>query len=192
WPKTITPQQIRDEVDYWAGRGVRSLKIKLASRDQMRVVIEQAHRHGMTTTSHLQREDFHQEGDTKEAILIGLDRVERSIGPVEQVIYGKYQVGSPELTELIDLMLTRNVYFDTTMRVYGASTLARDPALQTHWVDEARFFTPHMQDVMKRREQDRRGPQPRPAGSLRDFAELFKHKVPELKAFVDAGGARLL
>jgi len=146
----------------------------------------------MTTTSHLQREDFHQEVDTKEAILMGLDRVEHSIAPVEQVINGKYPVGGPELKELIDLMLARNVYFDATMRVYGASTLAKESALKTHWLDEAQFFTPHMQNVMKRREQDRRAPQPRPAGSLRDFPELFKHKVPELKAFVDAGGGRLL
>src|SRR5262245_6388641 len=192
WPKTITPQQMRDEVDRWAERGVRSIKIKRASRDQMRVVIEQAHKHGMTTTSHLQREDFHQEVDTREAILMGLDRVEHSIAPVEQVINGKYPVGGPDLKELIDLMLARNVYFDTTMRVYGASTLAKDPALKTHWIDEAQFFTPHMQDVMKRRAQDRRPPQPRPAGSLRDFPELFKHKAPELKAFYDAGGGRLL
>jgi len=192
WPKNITPQQMRDEVDYWAERGVRSIKIKLASPEQMRVVIEQAHKHGMTTTSHLQREDFHQEVDTREAILMGLDRVEHSIGPVEQVIYGKYPVGGPDLEDLIELMLARNVYFDTTMRVYGASTLAKVPALKTHWVDEARFFTPHMQDLMKRRAQDRRAPQARPAGSLRDFPQLFTHKVPELKAFYDAGGGRLL
>jgi imidazolonepropionase-like amidohydrolase len=192
WPKNITAEQIRSEVDYWAERGVRSIKIKLASSDQMRVIIEQAHKHGMTTTSHLQRENFHQEVDTKEAILMGLDRVEHSIAPVEQVILGKYPVGGTDLKEIIDLMLARNVFFDTTMRVYGASTLAKDAALKTHWVEEARFFTPHMQDVLKRRQQDRRAPQPRPADSLRDFPELFKHKVPELKAFVDAGGGRLL
>jgi hypothetical protein len=34
WPKNITPQQIRDEVDYWAERGMRSVKIKLAPRSR--------------------------------------------------------------------------------------------------------------------------------------------------------------
>jgi hypothetical protein len=191
WPNDITPQKIRDEVDYWAARGMRSVKIKLASAAQMRVIIDQAHRHGLTTTSHLQSEDFHQVVDPREAIAMGLDRVEHSIAPVEDVMHGGFPVGGSDLKAIIDLMLSRNVYFDATMRVYGASVLAKVPTLTTHWQDERTFFTPYMQMLMKKRAETNR-PQQRPAGSLRDFPQLFAHKVPELKAFYDAGGARLI
>jgi imidazolonepropionase-like amidohydrolase len=193
WPNSITEQQIRDQVDYWAERGVRSLKIKLASPNEMRIIVDQAHKHGLTTSSHMQSEDFHQDVDSRDAILMGLDRIEHSIAPVEDVIRGKYPVGGPELKALIDLMLARNVYFDATMRVYGAGTLASSTTLKTHWMDEGQFFTPFMQSLFdKRRQQTPRTPQQRPPGSLRDFSALFLHKVPELKAFFDAGGGRLI
>jgi imidazolonepropionase-like amidohydrolase len=192
WPNTITEQQIREQVDYWAERGVRSLKIKLASPNEMRIIVDQAHRHGLTTSSHMQAEDFHQDVDPRDAILMGLDRIEHSIAPIEDVIGGKYPVGGPELKALIDLMLARNVYFDATMRVYGAGTIAQSTTLKTHWVDEAQFFTPFMQSVFAKRRQGPRAQQQRPPGSLRDFNMLFAHKVPELKAFYDAGGGRLI
>jgi imidazolonepropionase-like amidohydrolase len=198
WPKDITEQQIRDEVDYWADRGVRSFKIKLASPEQMRIVIDQAHKHGLTTSSHLQSEDFHQDVDPRDAIQMGLDRIEHSIAPIEDVMNGKFPVGSPELKAIFDMMVSRNVYYDATMRVYGASVLGKVPELRTHWTNEAAYFTPFTQTLIETRAANfaRRNPdgmpQHPPAGSLRDFPALFKHKVPELKAFYDAGGARLI
>jgi hypothetical protein len=53
WPNDITEQEIRAEVDRWADRGVTSIKIKQASPEETRVLIDQAHRRGMTTTGHL-------------------------------------------------------------------------------------------------------------------------------------------
>jgi len=198
WPREISEQKIRDDVDYWAERGVRSLKIKLAGPEQMRIIIDQAHKHGLTTGSHLQAEDFHQEVDPRDAIQMGLDRIEHSIAPVEDVMYGKFPVGSPELNAIFQMMLSRNVYYDATMRVYGASVLAKVPGLQTRWTDESRFFTPYTQSLIAKRAeaaaQSAAGgaPQGPPPGSLRDFPALFNHKVPELKAFYEAGGARLI
>jgi imidazolonepropionase-like amidohydrolase len=191
WPNTITEQQIRDQVDYWAERGVRSVKIKLATPNEMRIVIDQAHKHGITASSHMQSEDFHQDIDTRDAVLMGLDRIEHSIAPVEDVMYGKYPVGGPEMKSLIDLVIARNVYFDATMSAYGASTISSTTNLKTRWVDEASFLTPYMRNVLQERAANR-GRQATPAGSLRDFPKLFAHKVPELKAFYDAGGGRLI
>jgi hypothetical protein len=199
WPKGITEQQIRDRVDYWADRGVRGIKIKLASPEQMRIVIDEAHKYGLTTASHLQAEDFHQEVDPRDAIQMGLDRIEHSIAPIEDVMNGKFPVGSPELKAIFDLMLVHNVYYDATMRVYGASVLSKVPGLEWTWTDETRFFTPYTQSLIRERAaaqarltaQGQASPPP-PAGSLRDFPALFKHKVPELKAFYEAGGARLI
>jgi hypothetical protein len=76
--------------------------------------------------------------------------------------------------------------------VYGAGTIASSTTLKTHWVDEAQFFTPFMQSLFEKRRRTPRAPQQRPPGSLRDFGALFVHKVPELKAFYDAGGGRLI
>jgi imidazolonepropionase-like amidohydrolase len=191
WPNTITEQEIRDQVDYWAERGVRSIKIKLATPNEMRVAIDQAHKHGITASSHMQSEDFHQDIDTRDAVLMGLDRIEHSIAPVEDVMYGKYAVGSPEMKSLIDLVIARNVYFDATMSAYGASTISSKTTLKTRWMDEASFLTPYMRNVLQERAANR-GRQATPAGSLRDFPKLFEHKVPELKAFYDAGGGRLI
>jgi imidazolonepropionase-like amidohydrolase len=192
WPNNISEQQIRDQVDYWADRGARSLKIKLASPSEMRIVIDQAHKHGLTVTSHLQSEDFHQDVDTREAILMGLDRVEHSIAPVEDVMHDKYPVGSPEMKALIDLMIARHVFFDATMRAYGDRTIASSTTLKTHWTDEAQFWTPYMRLQFKKRSETPRAPQLQPAGSLRDFVKLFRHKVPELRAFFEAGGGPLI
>jgi imidazolonepropionase-like amidohydrolase len=192
WPNDITEQQIRDQVDYWAERGIRSVKVKLATPREMRIIVDQAHRHGLTVTSHMQAEDFHQDVTTRDAILMGLDRVEHSIAPAEGVMYGKYAVDEADMKELIDLMLARHVYFDATMRVYGAGTIASSSTLKTHWTDEAQFFTPYMRSLFKKRAEAPRAPQQRPAGSLRDFAKLFAHKVPELKAFYEAGGGPLI
>jgi hypothetical protein len=115
-------------------------------------------------------------------------------------MYGKFPVGSPELKAIFDMMLSRNVYYDATMRVYGASVLATVPGLKTTWTDESRFFTPYTQSLIQKRTEaaaarrianGNQPPRP-PAGSLRDFPALFMHKVPELKAFYDAGGGRLV
>jgi hypothetical protein len=204
WPSEISVEQMRAEVDYWAERGMKSLKIKQATPQQMRVLIEHAHRRGLTTTSHLQTEDFHLEIHPRDAILMGLDRIEHSIAPVEDIILDRIKVGDPELNALFDLVIERKVYIDPTMRQYCGPTLRR-MGLNQEWTDESRFYTPHIQ--ARRREQQQRQqqrattdpPRPRPAeaprdpaGSLRDYDKFCAHKMPELKAFHDRGGGHLI
>ena len=79
-------EQIRAEVDYWAERGMKSLKLKQATPEQMRLLIEHAHRRGLATTSHLQMENFRVEVHPRDAILMGLDRIEHSIAAVEEIM----------------------------------------------------------------------------------------------------------
>ena len=55
WPNDITDDEIRHEVDKWAEQGVISIKIKQASPDEAKILIEQAHKNGMTTTGHRSR-----------------------------------------------------------------------------------------------------------------------------------------
>ena len=53
WPNDITKAEIRSEVDYWAGQGVTSIKIKQANSWETRILIDQAHKRGMTASGHL-------------------------------------------------------------------------------------------------------------------------------------------
>jgi imidazolonepropionase-like amidohydrolase len=198
WPSDITAERIRAEVDYWADRGMKSLKLKQATPEQMRILIEHAHRRGLTTTSHLQMENFRVEVHPRDAILMGLDRIEHSIGAVEDIVLGKIKVGDPALTSLFDLIIKHNVYIDPTMRQYCGPTLARKGVAQP-WTNEERFFTPFIQARMKQQQDERARrppapplPFPRPDGSLRDYDRFCAHKIPELKAFYDHGGSHLI
>lgn len=184
WPNAITEPQIRQDVDRWARRGVRSLKVKLASPEEMRIVIDQAHKYGITVTTHSHNYEWVQDVQQKDAILMGLDRIEHTIVPMEHVFKGEWGPGTPQFKELVDLMLKHNVYFDATMSVYGRGTIRSTTKLASSWTDEGLYFTPFMQEQFKKRSGR--------FGGNSDYAIIFKHKVPELKAFYDAGGSRLI
>ncbi|MEH6519428.1 MAG: hypothetical protein V7742_22350 [Halioglobus sp.] len=53
WPNDISEEEIRNEVDKWAQQGVVSIKIKQATPGEAKILIEQAHKNGMTTAGHL-------------------------------------------------------------------------------------------------------------------------------------------
>ncbi len=114
---------------------------------------------------------------------MGLDRIEHTIVPPADIMPGKSGPGTPEFDALVELFLKHNVYFVATMSVYGSRTLSAEPNVDTEWVDESQFFTPYIQELIAKR-SGRRGNE--------DYAKIFKHKVPELKAFYEAGGGHLI
>ena len=79
WPNDIGADEIRAEVDYWAQQGVDSIKIKQATPGEMKILIEQAHKNGMTTTGHLTNYDGEYDVHLRDAILMGIDRIEHQI-----------------------------------------------------------------------------------------------------------------
>jgi hypothetical protein len=186
-------------VDHWVARGVRSIKIKQATPHQVGVIVDQAHKHGITVTGHINNNNYNSyesewDVDQGEAILMGIDRIEHTIVPSGRIFKGEWKVGTPEFDALVERMISHNVYFDATMRVFGNSTIAGTTKLVTRWTDEARFFTPYMQQRFKAREAAPPGAG-RNAGSRGRFGfygEIFEHKVPELMASYKAGGARLI
>ena len=85
----MTDQQIRDRVDDWALRGIRSIKAKQASPRELRIIIDQAHRHGITVTAHLH--NYAGRGtdvSVRDAILMGIDRVEHSFVDQHLILAG--------------------------------------------------------------------------------------------------------
>jgi imidazolonepropionase-like amidohydrolase len=176
WPNDITEDEIRREVDTWAEQGVISIKIKQATPGEMKIIIEQAHKHGMTAAAHLANYDWEYDVDLRDAILMGLDRVEH------QLTLGSGGPGSAEMPQMIELMLAHGVYYDANLQMYGGINERKAHIAEMLWTDEAKYFTPYAQDLLEKRGE------PAPES---DEAE-FTQRVLELKSMFDAGGAHLL
>ncbi|MEE9218592.1 MAG: amidohydrolase family protein [Acidobacteriota bacterium] len=182
WNEAMTRQQIRDEVDDWAARGARGFKAKLLHPGQMRALIDQAHKHGLTVTSHLHNYEWGNHVDPRDAILMGIDRIEHSIARPGDMIQGKSLPGSPEFDAMAALFIKHHVYFDATMSVYTIFASEPDPQVVVEWVDERKFFTPYIQERIARQ----------PIEGDETYTVLYKGKRKELEAFYQAGGGHLL
>jgi imidazolonepropionase-like amidohydrolase len=176
WPNDITEDEIRQEVDAWAEQGVISIKIKQATPGEMKILIEQAHMRGMTTAAHLANYNVEYDVELRDAILMGLDRVEH------QLTLGNGGPRSAGMQQMIDLMLAHDVYYDATLQMYGGINERRAHPSEMLWTDEAKYFTPFAQALI-----EKRGPPPPESD-----AEEFTQRVLELKSLFDAGGGHLL
>jgi len=176
WPNDITEEEIRQEVDKWAERGVISIKIKQATPGEAKILIEQAHINGMTTAGHLA--NYHVEYDVhlRDAVLMGIDRIEH------QLTLGSGGPESAEMNQMIDLVLRHQVYYDANLQMYGGINLRRERPLDMIWTDESKYFTPYAQALLVKR-----GPPP-PESDAVEFAQ----RNLELKTLYESGGANLL
>jgi len=176
WPNDITEEEIRQEVDKWAQQGVISIKIKQATPAEARILIEQAHSNGMTTSGHLANYNVEYDVPLRDAILMGMDRVEH------QLTLGSGGPGSAEMNEMIDLLLVHQVYYDANLQMYGGINQRRQHQAEMVWTDEAQYFTPYTQSLL-----EKRGPPP-PESDAAEFAQ----RVLELMSLYQAGGEHLL
>jgi imidazolonepropionase-like amidohydrolase len=175
WPNDITEAEIRAEVNYWADRGVVSIKIKQATPQEARILIDQAQKRNMTTAGHLYNYETTYDVDAREAIRMGLDRLEHNI------TLGTGGPQSSEADEVIGLLLKHRVFFDANLQMYGSVNLRADlPGMV--WTDESQYFTPYTQKLL-----EERGP-PGPESEPDDFNQ----RLVELRKFHDAGGADLM
>jgi imidazolonepropionase-like amidohydrolase len=175
WPNDITEAEIRAEVDYWADRGVVSIKIKQATSQEARILIDQARQRGLTTAGHLYNYETRYDVDAREAIRMGLNRLEHNI------TLGTGGPRSSEADEVIGLLLKHRVFFDANLQMYGGVNLRKDlPGMV--WTNEAQYFTPYSQKLL-----EERGP-PLPESEPDDFNQ----RLVELRKFHGAGGADLL
>ncbi len=178
WPNDISEKEIRDEVDKWAKLGVTSIKIKQATPAEAKIIIEQAHKNGMTTAGHLANYNVEYDVDTKDAILMGMDRIEHQL----TLAVSTSDPRSAEMQEVVDLMLKHQVYYDTNLQMYGGIIQRNKHLSEMIWVDEAKYFTPYTQKLLQQR-----GP-PEPES---DDAE-YTQRVLELKTLYKQGGENLL
>lgn len=178
WPNDITEQEIRDEVDKWASNGVVSIKIKQATPNEAQIIIEQAQKNGMTTTGHLANYDVEYDVSTRDAIHMGIDRIEHQL----TLALSPQDARAEELPEIVDLMIQHQVFYDANLQMYGGVNLRRSNATEMIWVDEKKYFTPYAQMLL-----EKRGPPPPES----DWPE-FKQRKIELSALYQAGGENLL
>ena len=178
WPNDITEDEIRGEVDKWATQGVVSLKIKQATPAEAKIVIDQAKLNGMTTTGHLGNYNVEYDVSTRDAILMGIDRIEHQL----TLALGIDDPRSAETPEMVELMIEHQVYYDANLQMYGGVNLRREHPTEMIWVDEVKYFTPYAQMLLKKR-----GP-PGPESSVEEYSQ----RLVELMALYEAGGANLL
>ncbi len=176
WPNDISEAEIRAEVDHWAEQGVVSIKIKQATPGEAKILIEQAHKHGMTTTGHLTNYEGKYDVHLRDAILMGIDRVEH------QITLGSGGPKSADMEQMIDLILQHQVYYDANLQMYGGINLRNELGSDMIWTDEAKYFTPYAQELLKKR-----GPPP-PESDQAEFAQ----RMLELNKLYESGGEHLL
>ena len=204
WPADMTDQQIRDRVDDWALRGIRSIKAKQASPRELQIIIDQAHRHGITVTAHLH--NYAGRGtdvSVRDAILMGIDRVEHSFVDQHLILAGQMEPGTSEFEEWIRLFVDHNVYFDGTNWLYGQAVIEADPSVDTSQlaeVDMDRFLTPYVRTLRSGRgpggsadsqltEQEREWD--RINGTV-GYTAVFNNTAPGLLRLYELGGGHLI
>ncbi|MEE3325828.1 MAG: amidohydrolase family protein [Myxococcota bacterium] len=178
WPNDISEQEIRDEVDKWAQQGAVSIKIKQATPEEARVIIDQAHQNGVTTAGHLANYNVEYDVSTRDAILMGMDRIEHQL----TLALSREDQRSAETSEIVDLMLKHGVFYNANLQMYGGIHFRQQHLPDMVWADESIYFTPYAQELL-----ERRGPPP-PESEM----EEFKQRIVELMALYRAGGEDLL
>ena len=184
WHDELTDEELRAEIDELAAEGVRCLKVKDIMAEQIGVIIERAHHHGMQVTGHL-NSGYRGTINPKAAIELGIDRVEHFLGgdqlSPKQMAYRSIvgvDVAAPAFDEICDLYIDRGVYFDATMSAFGYYA-ERDAQVFTPWDDESSFFTPFMQELLADR------PARQPIGLL---TKVYWKKREHLLTFFERGG----
>ena len=185
----MTSDSIRAEVDHWVELGVRGFKAKGIDSRSLDALIGAAHAHGLTVTGHLDS-GFRGSVNPRDAILMGIDRVEHFLGgdmmPADRSAYPSLQefddFNGTELRDITRLYIEHGTYLDPTLSIYGYWG-PHDPEMTAYWTDELRFLTPHMREIIEERPE-------RPV--LESFAKISPIKRRTLKAFHDGGGRDLI
>jgi len=188
----MTPDSIRREAAYWALRGARGFKAKGIRPEQLGALIEVAHEHGLTVTGHLDS-GFRQSVNPRDAILMGIDRIEHFLGgdalPASRSAYASLEgldladsVTADRIRAQSRLFVDQGVYFDATLTAYGYYA-DREPVVFDYWADEMGFLTPYARSVVEA------GLPRTPNGQ---FERIYHVKRRTVKAFFDAGGAEHL
>jgi imidazolonepropionase-like amidohydrolase len=187
WRGKKPEQEIRDEVDFWASRGVGGFKAKAIDPDSLRVLIEQAHKHNLTVTGHLDS-GYRNSVNPKDAIDMGIDRIEHFLGgdalPNSTSAYQSLQnlqPGTPAYRQIVQHFIDNGIYFDATLTAYGylGETTPETHEEYQYWFNENELFTPHMQALVKKAP---------PQKGMEIYQRIYRVKQTTIEPFHAAGG----
>ncbi|MDA0328047.1 MAG: amidohydrolase family protein [Gemmatimonadetes bacterium] len=186
--EAMTPDSLRKEATFWALRGVRGFKAKGIRPEQLQVLIDVAHEHGITVTGHLDS-GFRDSVNPRQAILMGIDRIEHFLGgdalPESQSAYASLEAlelrdaaTAARIREQSELFIDQGTYYDATLTAYGYFA-DREPVVFDYWADEMGFLTPYARQAVERA---------LPRRPLDQFERIYYVKRQTVKAFYEAGG----
>lgn len=183
WRRGKTKQEIFDEVDFWAKQGSGGFKAKAIDGESLKYLIERAHHHGLTVTGHLDS-GFRGSVNPRDAVEMGIDRIEHFIGgdamPDTRSAYsslGAISAQMPEYQKAAKQFIETKTVFDATLTAYGYFGSPREE--YEYWIDEGQFFTPFIQDRVKKRKP----PKPSPV-----FEKIYEAKQKTIGEFHKLGG----
>jgi imidazolonepropionase-like amidohydrolase len=184
----------RRMVNYWADAGATSFKAYMnITRDELRAVVQEAHKRGLKVTGHLCSIGF------REAAEIGIDNLEHGLFADSEFVADKkpdvcpggvtaslraLDINSPAVQETIRTLVEKNVAITSTLPVFEANA----PLTQNGIGAASALLNPRVLNVMStdarvRYLQNRaRIPGDSPA------AELIRKAMAFERAFVKAGG----
>lgn len=187
WNADRPEEELRKEIDYWAQAGSGGFKAKSIDSKSLRILIDQAHKHGLTVTGHLDS-GYRGSVNPRDAIDLGIDRIEHFLGgnamPNTQSAYRSLQnlqADTPEFKQICQHFVKNGIYFDCTLTAYGylGETTPQTHEEYQYWIDERQFFTPHTQNIVKNR---------KPASGMEIYQRIYQAKQKTISTFFEAGG----
>jgi imidazolonepropionase-like amidohydrolase len=183
WNQNATQADIYRDVDEWAAKGARAFKAKGIAPQHLRWLIERAHLHGLTVTAHLES-GFRNSTNARDAILMGIDRVEHILGgdqldstKAAYPLWSMVDTSSKQFNDIANLFISRHVMFDPTITAPVYFSQLQEGF--DYWIDERKFFSPEVQEWVKAQPARKAVP---------SWDSLYNAMKRTTKALYDRGG----
>jgi imidazolonepropionase-like amidohydrolase len=194
---TLTgPDDARRMVNFWAENGATSFKVYMnISRDELRAVVEEAHKRQLKVTGHLCSIGY------REAAEIGIDNLEHGLMADSEFVATKQpdqcpagavppslrqlDLNGPAAQETIRTLVAKNVAITSTLPVFEAG---QAPLAQSGIGAASALMNPRVFAVMSPEARVRYLTARARVSSTSDFVALLRKAMDFERAFVKAGG----
>lgn len=195
---TLTgPDDARRMVNFWADSGATSFKVYMnISRDELRAVVEEAHKRQLKVTGHLCSIGY------REAAEIGIDDLEHGLMADSEFVPNKQpdqcpvggavpaslrqlDVNGPAAQETIRTLIAKNVAITSTLPVFEAG---QAPLTQSGIGAASALMNPRVFAVMSPEARVRYLTARARVSSTGDFVTILRKAMDFERAFVKAGG----
>ena len=187
----------RRMVNFWADAGATSFKVYMnISRDELRAVVEEAHKRRLKVTGHLCSVGY------REAAEIGIDNLEHGLMADSEFVPNKQpdqcpvggavptslrqlDLNGPAAQDTIRALVAKNVAITSTLPVFEAG---QAPLTQSGIGAASALMNPRVFAVMSPEARVRYLTARARVSSTSDFVTLFRKAMDFERAFVKAGG----